>query len=64
VCGGFSISKCFKKEILTLRVLMQDGKQSDEQPCTAELCPDELTVPGENFKIGKMQKYLKFTYFK
>jgi len=61
VFSGFGISKCFKGEILALRVFIQDKKQSDEQPRTAEMWPDGLIklFRGKNFKIGK--KKLEFT---
>ena len=55
MCSGFSISKCFKEEILTLLVLIQDGKKSDEQQSTAELWPDELTKLFRG-KISKLEK--------
>jgi hypothetical protein len=59
VFSGFGISKCFKEEILTLRVLIQDKKQSDEQPRTAEMWPDEIIKP---FR-GKMSKLEKKKYW-
>jgi hypothetical protein len=70
VFSGFGISKCFKEEILTLRVLIYDKKQNDEQPRTAEMWPDgrtdgrtHQTVPRENFKIEKKYIYI-LQYFK
>jgi hypothetical protein len=43
VFSGFGISKRCKEVMLTLRVVIQDEKQNDEKPRTAELWPDELT---------------------
>jgi hypothetical protein len=59
VFSGFGISKCWTEEMVTLRVLIQDEKQNEGKPRTAELWPDGPTnqpVPRENFKIGKKKK--------
>ena len=56
--SGFGISKCFKEEILTPRILIQDKKQSDEQPRTADMWPDELNklFRGKISKFGERER--------
>ena len=43
-----------KRNLLTLRVLIQDKKQSDEKPRTAEMWPGELTKLFRG-KISKLE---------